>query len=240
MMTALIIIGIIVLIIVFLVMCSIRAELKFYGGKLDFKVKYLFFTIYPFKEKTEKKKKKTDRSEQRVKNIEVESDVKKAEDYAGDTVDEISDDILMGKTNKAVKKINNIKTKIEQAKILWEFTKDPLLKLFRHIWINDLVVDFVAGGKDAFEAAMNYGKLNAVTYNVISLIRIWFPISVQTVDIACDFNSKESKFDGEFSVNLRLGTLISVAVVWLLEFMKHRNELSGQTDKNDVSEPVRS
>ena len=76
-MTALIIIGIIVLIIVFLVMCSIRAELKFYGGKLDFKVKYLFFTIYPFKEKTEKKKKKTDRSEQRVKNIEVESDVKK-------------------------------------------------------------------------------------------------------------------------------------------------------------------
>lgn len=118
--------------------------------------------------------------------------------------------------------------------------KRSLLKLFRHIWINDLVVDFVAGGEDAFEAAMNYGKLNAVTYNVISLIRIWFPISVQTVDIACDFNSKESKFDGEFSVNLRLGTLISVAVVWLLEFMKHRNELSGQTDKNDVSEPVRS
>ena len=50
-MTALIIIAAIVLMFFILFKAKIRLELKFLGGVLDLKVKYLCFTVFPLKKK---------------------------------------------------------------------------------------------------------------------------------------------------------------------------------------------
>ena len=55
-MTALIIITVIVLLLFLLFKAKIRVELKYLSGVLDFKVKYLCFTVFPFKEKKPKRK----------------------------------------------------------------------------------------------------------------------------------------------------------------------------------------
>lgn len=77
--TALIVTSVIILIFAFLLNMKARAEIRFYGGELDFKVKYLCFTVFPLrkKEKQPKKSKKPKKrrekrmSERRGKNAEA-------------------------------------------------------------------------------------------------------------------------------------------------------------------------
>ena len=57
-MIALIIIAALIFIILLTVNIPVEAYIKFYGGKADIKVKYLFLSLYPKKEKPPKKKKR--------------------------------------------------------------------------------------------------------------------------------------------------------------------------------------
>lgn len=57
-MTALIIIAALILIILLTVNIPVEAYIRFYGGKADIKVKFLFLSLYPRKEKPPKKKKR--------------------------------------------------------------------------------------------------------------------------------------------------------------------------------------
>lgn len=57
-MIALIIIAALILIILLTVNIPVEAYIRFYGGKADIKVKYLFLSLYPKKEKPPKKKKR--------------------------------------------------------------------------------------------------------------------------------------------------------------------------------------
>ena len=233
-MIALIIICAVILIFAFLFKCSIRAELKYINGNLDFKVKYLFFTVFPLNKKEKKAKKKRtkkDKSENAVTDEAGADASMQNPDNTAKTVEPVpSDDdkILMEGENTGGSKqdkINDLKIKIQQVKILWNCVKKPLIKLFGGIHIDDLMIDFKIGGEDACEAAVNYGKVSAVVYNAISIIRIWFPITVKTVDINCDFDSQKSVYDAELSVKLGLGTAVAVLLTALWGYIKNKNEL---------------
>lgn len=232
-MIALIIICAVILIFAFLFKCSIRAELKYINGNLDFKVKYLFFTVFPLNKKEKKAKKKRtkkDKSENAVTDeAGADASVQNSDNIAK-TVETVSSDdkvLMEGENTGGSKqnKINDLKIKIQQAKILWNCVKKPLVKLFGGIHIDDLMIDFKIGGEDACEAAVNYGKVSAVVYNAISLIRIWFSITVKTVDISCDFDSQKSVYDAELSVKLGLGTAVAVLLTALWGYIKNKNEL---------------
>lgn len=236
-MIALIVICAVILIFAFLLKCSIRAELKYINGVMDFKVKYLFFTVFPLNKKEKKTKKKRTKDGKDENAVPVEDNGAEAygqnidnnvEETSG-TASADDEKILMegekAGGNKSKDKINDLKIKIQQAKILWNCVKKPLIKLFGGIHIDDLMIDFRIGGEDACEAAVNYGKVSAVVYNAISLIRIWFPITVKTVDINCDFDSKESVYDAELSVKLGLGTAAAVLLTALWGYIKNKNEL---------------
>lgn len=233
-MIALIIICAVILIFAFLFKCSIRAELKYINGNLDFKVKYLFFTVFPLnkkEKKTKKKRTKKDKGENSFTDeAGADASVHNADKSAktAETVSSEDDKLLMEGENTGgskQNKINDLKIKIQQAKILWNCVKKPLIKLFGGIHIDDLMIDFKIGGEDACEAAVNYGKVSAVVYNAISIIRIWFPITVKTVDINCDFDSQKSVYDAELSVKLGLGTAVAVLLTALWGYIKNKNEL---------------
>lgn len=234
-MIALIIICAVILIFAFLFKCSIRAELKYINGAMDFKVKYLFFTVFPLNKKEKKAKKNRGGKDGAAVSVEDNGEEASAQntdnkdEAASGTVSADDDKILMeGENiggNKSKDKINGLKIKIQQAKIIWSIVKKPLIRLFGGIHIDDLMIDFRIGGEDACEAAVNYGKVSAVVYNVISVIRIWFPITVKTVDINCDFNSKKSVYDAELSVKLGLGTAVAVLLTVLWGYIKNKNEL---------------
>ncbi|MGN0587551.1 MAG: hypothetical protein ACI4JF_09720 [Oscillospiraceae bacterium] len=234
-MTALIIIGAIILLFAFLLHATVNAEIKYYGGKLDFKVTYLFLTLFPLKikEKKEKKgKRKKDISAENTENIQTETvtEASAEEKTEPEELDGETKELLSGgeKKKKASSedRLSDIKKKLEQFKIIWGFCKKPLIKLFGGVYIDDLVVDFKICGEDACQAAMNYGKVSAVFYNALNVVRTMFPMSVRTVDIVCDFDGRKSAYDGECAVRLRLGTAVGAALVVLLGYIKNMNDIN--------------
>ena len=231
-MVALIIIGSIILLFAILFSFSVRAEIKFYGGVLDLKVKYMFLTLFSLntaenKEEGDSEKKKKSKKKKDKKSEETTQSDEKTEEAA--LSPEISDDAKLKNTSDEVSsekkpkkklsdKIDDIMIKIEQFKIIWESSKKGLTKLFRHIYITDIVIDFIAGGEDACAAGVNFGRLNAIVYNAINFIRIWFIVTIRTVDINCDFTSEKSVYDAECTIKLKVGTAVSAVlmIAWAL------------------------
>lgn len=243
-MRGLIIFGAIILLIAFLLNMKLRAEIKFYGGKLDFKVKYLLFTIFPFKEKKKKPKKespppKEDVPTDSVKSysgeepytvtkaeVEAKREAVRKETEAAEEVQETEKS-----KEKLTEKIDKITDLIEKAKIIWGLSKKGLSRLFKHIYIDGIFIDFVIAEGDAYDTAMRYGTVNAVTYSAINAVRFLFPVTVKTVDIACDFNGKKSRYDGELKVTIRPATIFSAAFSILFGLLRNYGRLTGKTKK---------
>lgn len=232
-MTALIIIAVIVLLLFLLFKAKIRVELKYLSGVLDFKVKYLCFTVFPLKKKKPKhrKKRKTSPEENApTETIELSADAKEAvseaEDFIEQTADETVDPDVSEKDKKKLSEtFNMIKVRIEQFKLLWETVKKFFTKFFKRIKITNLMIDFVISGEDACEAAVNYGKVSTAVYNGIALLKLMFRVSVKTVDIGCEFESGKSSYDCTANVTLGLGTAVGLLLGVLFGYMKHKEKI---------------
>ncbi|MDE6709911.1 MAG: hypothetical protein K2J76_05425 [Oscillospiraceae bacterium] len=250
-MTGWIILGAIILLIAFLLNMKLRAEIKFYGGKLDFKVKYLLFTIFPFKEKKKKPKKEISPPKKDLPSAETENylgekpyTVTKAEVEAkreaarkeAEATENLQE--TEKRKEKLSEKIDRLSDLIEKAKIIWSSSKKGLTRLFKHIYIDGIVIDFVIAEGDAYDTAMRYGTVNAVTYNVINAVRFLFPVTVKTVDIACDFDGKKSRYDGEVKVTIRPATIFSAVFSILFGLIKNYSKLVKPKGKQNSKKVV--
>lgn len=219
---------------------KLRAEIKFYGGKLDFKVKYLWFTIFPFKEKKKKPKRAAPPPEEKVPKsgaenysgeepytvTKAEVEAKRAAKEAAEASEELQEPEKS--KEKLSEKINKLKDLTEKAKIIWESSKKGLKRLFKHIYFDGIVIDFVIAEGDAYDTAMRYGTVNAVTYNAINAVRFLFSVTVKTVDIACDFNGERSRYDGEVKVTIRPATIFAAVFSILFGLLKNYSKLVGK------------
>ncbi len=244
-MTALIVIAAIILVFAFFLNMKIRAEVKYIGGELDFKVKYLWFTIYPLKEKKPKKPKKKKSVRKTKASSEQESSVQNVNDESGESAADTSGEAdsessAMGnqemsgekaKKEKLSEKLDKLKDIIEKVKIIWSVSKKRLKRIFTHIYIDDLMIDFVIAGGDAYETAMNYGRISAVTYNAITAVRLLFPITVKTVDIVCDFDGKKSVYDCEVKITARPATILSAGFGILFGLLFNIKKLLGKSNE---------
>lgn len=244
-MTALIIIAAIVLILAFFLNMKIRAEIKYLGGEFDFKVKYLCFTFFPLKEKKEKKQKikkeKSKRKRSSDDEAEAESEAESAEETSeqcenGKVTEQNEEQEAEPEKKKAEKKklsekIDKLKDIIEKVRIIWSCSKKWLKHIFKHIYFENLTVDFIIADEDAYTAAMNYGKVNAAFYNGLNVVRTLFPVSVRTVDIVCDFERKEPVYDFELKITLRPATVFSAVFGILFGLLLNLKKLIGKSNK---------
>jgi len=238
--TALIVIAAVILFFALLLHIKVRAEIRYIGGKLDFKVKYLFFTIYPMKKKIrpEKSKKKKDKSppaEEAVRDSTAEISEAPQSSESGEITEnaEISENKdeadKDGKKKKESlsEKLDKLRDIIEKVKIIWGFSKKPLRKIFTHIYLDNLFIDFIIAGEDAHKTAVSYGTVNAAVYSAISAVRQLFPITFKTVDIVCDFDRKEPVYDCGVNVTMRPSTALSAAFAVLFGFICNFKKFMG-------------
>ena len=246
-MTAFIVIAVIVLIFAFFLNVKIRAEIKYLNGELDFKVKYLCFSIFPLKEKKSKSKnKKSKRKEQKEQSENLSDEPKHTSEKQIKEIDksDISelDEQEAGEgeieKQKLSEKIDKLKDIIEKVKLIWSFSKKHLRRIFKRIYLENLMIDFVIADEDAYNAAMNYGKMNAAVYNLLNAVRIMFPVSVKTVDIVCDFEKKESVYDFEVNIIVKPATVFSAGFGILFGLLKNIKKLIGKS--NEQSEPEKA
>lgn len=258
-MTALIIIAAVILFFALALNIKLRIQIKYLGGELDFKVKYLFFTVYPLKEKkpkNAKKKKRIKKSERDVRqNQEKLSENGDTADSAGmkDTemsenksviVEEKSDsdmediDVPEEKASKEKlsDKLDKLSELVEKIKLIWGFSEKHLRKIFTHIYIENLMIDFIIAGEDACKTAVSYGAVSAGVYNVIAVISTVFRTKVKSVDIACDFGRKKPVYDAAANVTARPSTLLAAALGLLAGFLKNYKSIIGESNKRKSNE----
>ncbi len=227
----------IALIVFILLIAYIKVTVKFYEDELTFFVKYLFVKIYPIEliQKLDKKAKEEEESPKKKKS--KKSKVNKKEENSTEktekeTSEEDSDENEKSQTNEKKKlseKIDNVTKIIDKIKenfgliqVGVEFIKNASVSILRGIKFDNVVVDFIVSGEDAYVAAMNYGKLNIFVYNFISFIRSFFTVAIKSVDVVCDFDSKKSKYNGEMTLKIRVGTFILIVINGVMLFIKYK------------------
>lgn len=247
-MTAIIIISAIILIFAIFLNIKIKAEISYISGKFLFKVKYLCFTIFPFKEKKEKKKKNKNKKSKKAQelpqeavNDEMADEIQNDAETSNETVQTASEQPEYNKKNKKDKKeplsdkIDKLCDIIEKVKIIWNVSNKHLLNIFKHIYIEELMVDFLIADEDAYKAAMNYGKINVAVYNLINFIRTFFTVTIKTVDIICDFDSKESIYDFSAKITVKPSTILSAAFGILFGLLINIKKLIGKNKSEQAS-----
>lgn len=243
-MPAIIVISAIILIFAFFLNMKIKAEISFLNGNFDFKVKYLCFTIFPFKEKKKKgkkikaKKNKSIEDNKASKNIETaaQEQPKRSDDGISDNISsEVADETESEEKKKnkepLSEKIDKISGIVEKVKIIWSVSQKRLAHIFKHICIEDVMIDFLISDEDAYKAAMNYGAANAVVYNLINFIRTFFTVTIKTVDITCDFETKKSAYDFSAKITVRPATILSAVFGILFGLLINIKKLIGKNTK---------
>lgn len=239
-MAYIIIIGI-VLLLAALLNVKLRAEIKFYGGKLDIKVKYLWFTLFPLKKKPPRRTKKpekedvpqkeplpSDEEPYTVSKEEVEAARRRKAEEAEPAED-------APQKEKLTEKMDKLADIIEKVKIVWGVSRGGLGRIFKRICIDGLVVDFVIAEGDAYDTAMRYGAVNAAVYNALNALRLLFSVDVKTVDIACDFDGKASVYDGEANICMRPATILGAALGILFGLAVNYRKLVGKKGEKAVT-----
>lgn len=252
-MTALIIIAAVILFFALALNIKLRIRIRYLGGELDFKVKYLFFTVYPLKEKNPKKAKKKKRikkserdARQKQEKLSDNSDTadsetsenkseSAAEEFENDTE---NTDVPEEKASKEKlsDKLDKLSELIEKIKLIWGFSEKHLRKIFTHIYIENLMIDFIIAGEDACKTAVSYGAVSAGVYNVIAVISTVFRTKVKSVDIACDFDRKKPVYNAAANITARPSTLLAAALGLLAGFLKNYKSIIGESNKRKSNE----
>lgn len=236
--TAIIVICVIILLFAFILNAKIRAEIKYIGGIADFKVKYLCFTLFPLKERKKKPEKRKDKKKKNAAKHDTgnesppqgnEESTNQEDTGSAEISEEETDTEVKKEKKKLSDKLDELTDIIEKVKIIWNFSQKGLKRLFKNIHIDGLVIDFTIAGEDAYKTALNYGRISAATYNAITFIRVLFPISVKSVDIACDFDGRKSVYDCEAKITITPGTILSAASIVLFGLLRNYRRLTGKT-----------
>ncbi|MDE7279908.1 MAG: DUF2953 domain-containing protein [Oscillospiraceae bacterium] len=248
-MTALIVIAAVIIFLALALNIKLRVQIKYLGGELSFRIKYLWFTIYPIKEKKGRKKKRVKKSKRvatrQEKTFEIDdiSDAEEPEKKSESKAEKFDDnpeddDIHAENVNKETlsDKLDRLSELIEKIKIIWGFSEKGLRKIFARIYIEKLMIDFIIAGEDACKTAVSYGTVSAAVYNVIAVISTIFQTKVKSVDIACDFDRKKPVYDVELNITARPSTLISVALCILVGFAKNYKNIMDKSNKRKSNE----
>ncbi len=214
---------------------KIRAEISYLDGNFNFIVKYLCFTIFPLKEKKQKVKKSKVKQKKNKSFDNEQANSQKALSESDDMPNEnINDSIIENDDKNKTKSKESVSEKIdklleilEKVKIVWSVSKKHLTHIFKRIYIEEIMIDFIIADDDAYKAAMSYGAVNAAVFNVINFIRTFFTVTIKTVDIACDFDKKEVVYDFSAKITVKPSTILSAAFGILFGLLINIKKLIG-------------
>lgn len=234
-MIALYIIGGIILFIAILLHCPVRAKISFIDKKFDMSVKYLFFTIYPMKEKKpnkkkiKQKKKTAEKKEVVSEEIKEETSTSEKEEETEEKPSSEPPPIPSEKKKKEKKpkltkeekeeRKKELLEKIELVKMILASAGKGLKKLLSAIKLYDIAIDIDVANEDAYEAAIGYGRMNMIVYNVISFLRTFFTVSIDHVKINCVYNSDKSKYDAAVNIHAIPSTILCAAIIIGTKFL---------------------
>ncbi len=130
-----------------------------------------------------------------------------------------SDNLKFEKEEKFKDKIEEYKEKWHKIKPYIPLGKKVLRKLIKAIKIRDLDLHIEVADEDAYECAMKYGKVNALVYNALAVLKQFFTVTVKHIEIESRFDTPESNYRLDTKIKVLPSTLISIIMFILVKFI---------------------
>ena len=213
-MTALIVIGIIVLVFVLLAITRISLHIA-YDEETVFSVSVLGFTLYSTKKKKSRKKNQVSPEEKSSKTDKKDNFFKK------------------------VYKKKGLKYTLDLSIELLKTLIDKLLWLLKRLEIRNFLLSLSVIGPDAAETAIRYGAVCSAVYPAVAFLDTNLNFKPKKIDIYADFESKEIKFKISTDIKASLGTLVLLSVAFLKEFLKLKKRVEADfvsTENNSIKD----
>lgn len=118
-------------------------------------------------------------------------------------------------------KLDDLKEKLPLLKTAIESAKGPLKKLIRKIRVYDVTVYMLCTGEDAAEAALNYGKANAVINGICGWLSGVMTLKVSEINISVDFQKNEPVTEVYCKVKLRVFTALACGLSFFFNIVKN-------------------
>ena len=201
-MIALWILGILILLLIWLCLTRVGAQVTLSGGSAVVDVKFgLFrFRVFPGKKKSKPSKEET------AEKLEKPKEKKEKQPMPKPTFADIKDAV----------------------RTLWPPLKRALDRTCRGIRIHPLTVSLILGGSDdPAAAAEQYGYLQAAIWTGMPVLEKVLDIPEPSIHTDIDFDAQKPLVEGTVGVTARIGTLLGVglgiaipALRWFLRFRK--------------------
>lgn len=130
------------------------------------------------------------------------------------------------KSEKDKPKDNGLKAKINNIRRRWGTYKDfiPMTwksfrKLLKQIRFYDTEIEITAGKDDAYDAAMNYGRINAVLFHGLGVVGTVFTLyKPKRAEVICVFDKKLFKYKLSGKIKVRPSTVLGIVIVFGVKF----------------------
>lgn len=243
-MTALIIIGAVIALIVILLYFPVTAEISYLNDKPLVRVKYLIFTVFSIPDNRKKKPKKPKKKKPPEEDKEAVSIDEEKSEGSSDTENETGklspeDEELLnpdGKDKKQKKSVSDIMDMIRDYKriilLVWRLVNKHIRKMCRCVRIDGVEIDITAAGEDAFEASMLYGRLHAAVWNIIAFVGSLIPISVKSADIKISYTTEKPKYDLKAKIRITPAVIVGNVIVAAIKLLLHINEIRPKHGKD--------
>lgn len=97
---------------------------------------------------------------------------------------------------------------------------DFLNQFRRKLRVNNLQLKLILAGDDPCDLAVNYGRAWAALGNLLPLLEKALVIKKRDCEVECDFTAEETLVTAQMDVTIRLGQMLSMAVVYGIRIIK--------------------
>lgn len=180
---------------------------------LDAKYAFLRMRIYPEKQKKPKKEKIKKKKDKPINNS-SNNPKETAEPPKSENQKESLDSGKKAKKAEKEKKPKKKKGLSDLRELLQMLDGVPSLigKLIKRIRIENLYIHIESGKDDAYETAMNFGKLNAGIWTLVGMLCGIFTVDLKEIEIVPRFNEDVFEYRVKALIKLRIYHIIIIAL----------------------------
>ena len=235
-MTWLWILGIIGFLLFLLCMTRVGAWGKVSGSELTLDIKFGVFRIHILPKKAKKPNpKKEAKKAAREAEAAAKKAAKKAEKDAAKAKRKEERERFSCKTARLKELLADVR---EAVDAIWPPLKRGLKRIGKGIRIQPLQLSMTIGGQeDPAQAAQLYGYLHAAVWTVMPALEQLLTIPDPYLHVGMDFDSPDTKVEGEAGISIRVGTLIAVGFTVLIPAL--RWFLAWNRKKKQAQKPVK-
>ncbi len=223
----------IILIVYILLRISVRAHVDASSDSISISVKYLWFKLYNLEKKFKNDEANPalsfigldEQSSDSSSNTETSTSktvTKTKHKQKNEAQEDTSDDELMGEVaGESPKK--GVKQIMDEYMPYLPVAKKAFRKLLKLIRFYDFDFKLTVGDEDAYEAALKFGKYNALVYSSIALLCCVFSIKIKHTEINCSFDSSKIQSSLSTVVKVRPSAVLALAIYLGINYLKLRH-----------------